>query len=80
MAKMKIAITLEDTAVKQLDHLVGEGLFPNRSRAIQQALAEKLLRLKKTRLARECAKLNAAEEQAWAEIGMAQDAREWPEY
>jgi hypothetical protein len=34
----------------------------------------------KSRLARECAKLSATEEQALADEGLSADAREWPAY
>ena len=44
------------------------------------AVAEKLARLAKARLARECAKLDAAEERALAEEGLAGGRETWPEY
>jgi metal-responsive CopG/Arc/MetJ family transcriptional regulator len=39
-----IAITLENETLKRLDMLVKSNLFPNRSKAIQEAVAEKLAR------------------------------------
>jgi hypothetical protein len=42
-------------------------VFPNRSRAIQAAVEEKIARLERTRLARECAKLDANLEAAVAD-------------
>jgi Arc/MetJ-type ribon-helix-helix transcriptional regulator len=52
-------------------------VFPNRSRAIQIALQEKLERQEGARLAAECAKLDPAYEQAMAEEGA--DLESWPE-
>jgi Arc/MetJ-type ribon-helix-helix transcriptional regulator len=64
----------------RLDRLVARRVFPNRSRAIQQAVAEKLKKLERTRLARECAKLDPKFEKALAEEGMGEELGEWPEY
>ncbi len=80
MAKSKIAITLDSRTVNELDQLVDERTFPNRSQAIEEAVKEKLRRLRKTRLARECAKLDPAFEKGLAEEGLAPDAAEWPAY
>jgi Arc/MetJ-type ribon-helix-helix transcriptional regulator len=76
----KIAITIENDLVARVDRLVAKELFPNRSKAIQEALREKLDRIDRTRLARECAKLDAALEQKLADEGLEQDIEEWPEY
>jgi Arc/MetJ-type ribon-helix-helix transcriptional regulator len=54
----------------RLDRLVERKLFPNRSKAIQAAVQDKLARLDRTPLARERANLNAANEKALAEEGM----------
>ena len=51
-----------------------------RSQAVLVAVREKLQRLERSRLARECAKLDPATEQALAEEGLSRDAEEWPEY
>jgi metal-responsive CopG/Arc/MetJ family transcriptional regulator len=80
MGMSKIAITLDEAMLKRLDRLVRGRMFPNRSRAIQQAVEEKLERLDQSRLARECAKLNVDEEKALAEEGMALELDQWPEY
>ena len=40
MASSKIAITIEDKFLKQLDNLVRSQVFPNRSKAIQKAVEE----------------------------------------
>jgi len=80
MPTSKIAITLDDGTVDRLDRLVKERVFPNRSRAIQQAVDEKLQRLERSRLARECAKLDPTVEKALAEEGLSEELGEWPEY
>lgn len=80
MSTAKIAITIEEGLVRQLDQLVTSAIYPSRSRAIQDAVAEKLRRIDRGRLARECAKLNPKFEQALAEEGMGTDISEWPEY
>ena len=80
MAASKIAITLDNNLVKQLDMLVKSNIFLNRSKAIQEAVAEKLSRMEKSRLAQECAKLDPDFEQTLAEEGFTSELEEWPEY
>jgi metal-responsive CopG/Arc/MetJ family transcriptional regulator len=80
MPKTKIAVTVDATLVQQLDDLIAQEQFPNRSQAVEAALAEKLDRLRRTRLARECAKLDPEEERAWAEEGLGADLELWPDY
>jgi metal-responsive CopG/Arc/MetJ family transcriptional regulator len=80
MTASKIAITIDDNTLKQLDGLVKSKLFPNRSRAIQEAITEKLSRLEKRRLAQECAKLDPEYEQSLAEEGLSLEMEEWPAY
>ena len=80
MAASKIAITIDEKLVKRLDYLVSSRVFPNRSKAIQEAVEEKLKRMEKTRLAEECAKLDPHYEQALAEEGFSSEIEEWPEY
>ena len=74
----KIAITLEDRTVRDLDRWVREGRYPNRSRAVQSAVHLLIARESRQRLARELAKLDRVEEQILAEEGLG-DAP-WPEY
>jgi metal-responsive CopG/Arc/MetJ family transcriptional regulator len=76
MAASKIAITIDDKILKQIDVLVKSKYFPNRSKAIQDAVAEKLARLEKSRLAQECAKLNPDLEQSLAEEGFSVEIEE----
>ena len=80
MIKAKIAITLDEEIVRQLDYLVGQRAFKNRSQVIQEAVAEKLERLGRGRLARECAKLDPVAEQGLADEGLAEALKNWPEY
>ncbi len=80
MPKTKLAVTLDTALVKNLDHLVARRQFANRSQAVEAAVAEKLARLARTRLATECAKLDADEEKAIAEEGLGGSAETWPEY
>jgi len=58
MAKSKIAITLDGRLLDRLDRLVAKEAFGSRSHAIQVAVEEKLERLERSRLARECSKLD----------------------
>ena len=80
MGKAKVAISLDESTLDRLDRLVKKQVFPSRSQAIEEAIAEKLARLEKSRLAQECAKLDPAFEKALAEEGLSQDLAEWPEY
>jgi len=80
MPKTKVAVTLDERLLEQLDALVREAHFPSRSQAIEAAVEEKLARLARTRLARECSKLDPDEERALAEEGLSGELAEWPEY
>jgi len=80
MPTTKIAITLDDQTVARLDRLVKDRVFPSRSRAIQEAVEEKLQRLEHGRLSRECAKLDPEFEKNMAEQGMSGVLEQWPEY
>ena len=80
MAVAKIAITLDQGILGEVDRLVRRHVFPNRSRAIQEAVREKVTRLSVNRLVRECAKLDPKAEQAIAEEGLSGEAAAWPEY
>ncbi len=80
MARSKIAITVDEGMLSQLDELVRAHVFKNRSQAIQTALEEKLNRLNRRRLAVECAKLDPEAEKSMAEEGLSEELGEWPEY
>jgi len=79
MGRAKIAITVDMQALHEIDRLVREGVYPNRSKAIEAAVQERLERSRHSRLARESAKLDKSEEQALANEGYAGES-EWPEY
>ena len=68
MPRSKIAISLDTSTVQRLDTLVARAAFPSRSHAIQEAVEEKLARLDRGRLARECAKLDPVCEKTLAEV------------
>jgi len=80
MSKEKIAITLDERFVGELDRLVDKHVFQSRSQAIQEAVSEKLLRMKRTRLAEESAKLETVSERKIADEGLTEDMRQWPVY
>ncbi len=80
MSSVKVAITIDRETLQRVDGLVSRRVYPNRSRAIQAAVAEKLARLEHNRLATECAKLDPKFEKALAEEGLGQELESWPEY
>jgi len=80
MAKAKIAISLSKQTLARLDGLVRSRAFSNRSQAIESSVEEKLERLDRIRLARECRKLDPAHEKELAEEGFAEELSRWPEY
>lgn len=79
MGRAKIAITVDEQALAEIDQLVADGVYPNRSKAFEAAVQERVARLHRSRLARECAKLDRTEEQAMADEGYVGES-EWPEY
>jgi len=79
MEKAKVAISINKKTLDQLDRLVQNRVFANRSKAIQEAVEEKLQKLGRTRLADECSKLNKHEEMNTAEEGLEEQCP-WPEY
>lgn len=80
MPKTKVALTLDADLLERVDELVAKQKFRNRSQAVEAALADKLQRLARTRLARESAKLNPDQEKRLAEEGLADALESWPEY
>lgn len=80
MPKTKVAVTLESALLDQVDTLVRQHRFANRSQAIEAAVAEHLARVRRTRLAEACALLDPDEERALAEEGLGGDLASWPEY
>ena len=80
MASVKVAITIDQDTLKRVDGLVSRRVYPNRSRAIQAAVTEKLARIEQSRLAEECTKLDPAFEQGLAEEGAGTALDTWPEF
>lgn len=76
----KITISIDEMLLKKLDHFVKNKTFKTRSHAIQTAVKHTIDRMEHKRLAKECAKLNSAEEQAMADEGLETDLKEWPEF
>ena len=80
MSTAKVAVTLDERLLRELDRLVADKVFNSRSQAVQLSVKEKIARMRKRRLAHECAKLNPKEEKALAEEGLKEDLQRWPEY
>lgn len=80
MPKTKVALTLDTELLERVDELVAKQRFRNRSQAVEAALADKVNRLARTRLARESAKLNPKEEKRLADEGLIDTLDSWPEY
>ena len=80
MTTAKIAITLEKDILHRLDLLVKSNFFPNRSKAIQEAVKEKLGKIEQNRLEVESLKLDKEFEQALSEEGFSLEVNEWPKY
>ena len=80
MPKTKVALTLDADLLDRVDDLVARQRFRNRSQAVETALAEKLARLARARLAEECARLDPGEERLLAEEGLVGPDESWPEY
>ena len=78
--KSKVAVSLDDALVRQVDLLVRDARYPSRSQAIEIAVAEHLDRLRGRRLAEACAQLDPEEEVALAEADLESDAASWPPY
>ena len=69
---------MDPTLLRRLDSLVKTRPFRNRSKAVQEAVTEKIDRMDKTALARECARLDRDSEEAMADEGLASEIDEWP--
>lgn len=80
MVKLKIAITIDQSALEAVDRLVVERRFSSRSQAIQEAVDEKLVRISGSRLAAECSKLDPVFERSLADQGLESESAIWPAY
>ncbi len=65
----KIAITIDENLLAQIDRLVEAKVYPNRSRAIEANLQVNEQKLRRQIFELECLKLNPAEEKEEAELG-----------
>ncbi len=77
MATKKVAITLDEHTVREVDSLVARRTFPSRSRIIQEAVSEKLARMNRSRLAEQCELLDRDEEQGMAEEFSPEELEQW---
>jgi len=80
MPATKIVITIPRRLLTRLDRLVHREGIPSRSQFLQEAIREKLDRVGRARLARECAKLDPNFEQGLAEEGLTGHVHRWPEW
>ena len=80
VSQTKVAITIEEGILARVDALVKQKVYSSRSRAIQEAVQDKLERLERSRLAEECAKLDPTFEKAMADEGLSEELASWPEY
>ncbi len=69
----KIAITIDEKLLAEVDALVAAGVYTNRSKAISLALEEKRDFLRQKRFEIECNQLNPQEEREFAEWGGFED-------
>ena len=65
----KIAITIDENLLAEIDYLVEQELYPSRSKAIEANLEFNRDSLRRRRFEIECAKLDPKEEQELAEWG-----------
>lgn len=63
---VRIGITIDKKVLAEVDRLVRNGTYNSRSQVFDVAIKERLARMNRSRLARESAKLDAVEEQAFA--------------
>jgi Arc/MetJ-type ribon-helix-helix transcriptional regulator len=80
MSATKVAISLDDAILRRLDRLVKTRPFRSRSQAVQEAVSEKISRMDKAALAKQCAKIDRKSEQAMADEGLATEIGGWPKY
>jgi Arc/MetJ-type ribon-helix-helix transcriptional regulator len=79
MPVQKVAVTVDETVLREIDRRVAAGRFPNRSKAVQEGLQLLLEREERPRLLAELAKLDSGEERTLAEEVFGADAV-WPAY
>ncbi len=80
MPTAKVAVTIEEQLLREVDGWVAAGDYPNRSRAFQAGLARlREERQQRRSLLAELARLDPAEERALAEEQLSGEAP-WPAY
>jgi len=78
MPSAKVAVTIEDKLLREVDRWVASGEYPNRSRAVQDGLLSlREKRARRRRLLRELARLDPAEERGLTEEVLRDEVR-WP--
>ena len=65
----KIAITIDENLLSEIDYLVEQKVYPSRSKAIEANLEINRDSLRRRRFEIECAKLDSQEEQEFSELG-----------
>jgi Arc/MetJ-type ribon-helix-helix transcriptional regulator len=80
MSTAKIAITIDENLLLELDSLISEKQFNNRSQAIQLAVKDKVDKIRKRRFYNECDKLDPIFEKNLADEGLKLDLEQWTEY
>jgi metal-responsive CopG/Arc/MetJ family transcriptional regulator len=80
MTVAKIAITIDENLLREVDSWVKQKLYPNRSQAVQAALFARVIQLNQQRLEAECAKLDPEEERDFAELGIEETLSGWSQY
>jgi metal-responsive CopG/Arc/MetJ family transcriptional regulator len=80
MKYAKVAISIEESLLKKVDRLVKARTFESRSHAFQKAVEHALEKVERSRLAKECAKLDKSFERKLANHGLTRDLEEWPDY
>jgi len=79
MATAKVAISIDEQLLREVDRWVEEGEFPSRSRAVQMALSVLKERRADRAFLEELTKLDPAEERALADEFLTGETA-WPEY
>ena len=80
MSVAKVAISIDNKQLKKIDYYIKRKMFKNRSQAFQASIKDTLEKLEHTQLAQECDKLDIAFEQNFADMGLAEDFKTWPQY
>jgi metal-responsive CopG/Arc/MetJ family transcriptional regulator len=67
MATKNITITVEESLIEQSDSVVSRGVYPNRSRFIEDAIASKLKELDEKFIGEQAALLDPTDAEEWFE-------------